>query len=41
MLFGHLLFQKNNNFFYNIFQEIYQCKTVWIQIKPDILAGLS
>ena len=29
-----------NQLFKNPFQEYHQCQTVWIQIRPDILAGL-
>ena len=29
-----------NQLFQNLFQEYHQCQTVWIQIRPDILAGL-
>ena len=28
------------NIFKQFFQEYHQCRTVWIQIRPDILSGL-
>ena len=35
-----LFCQKKISIFETLFQEHYQCQTVWIQIRPDKMLGL-